>query len=142
MSASEHWCCAAVAKLAHLLGIQRCPRGFKEKKQQGASKRLNVYDGKTPVVFFSNMEHHSNCVFWREMDCISVVRNAAQFFKYQAALFNCNLGVCVDTLATLALLQYARSTAASLLRLELFRECGPLPRVIAQQTLLEHASAP
>lgn len=65
---------AAVAKLAHLLGIQRCPRGFKEKKRQPAAKRACQSDGKTPVVFFSNLEHHSNCVFWREMDCVSVVR--------------------------------------------------------------------
>lgn len=29
------------------------------------------------MVFFSNIEHHSNCVFWREMDCVSVVRTYA-----------------------------------------------------------------
>lgn len=29
-----------------------------------------------PVVFYSFMEHHSNCVLWREMDCIPVVRHA------------------------------------------------------------------
>lgn len=63
----------AVSKLAHLLGIQRSTKGFKETKQQPASRRNSLSDGITPVVFFSNLEHHSNCVFWREMDCISVV---------------------------------------------------------------------
>lgn len=57
---------AAIAKLAHLMGIHRrvTPRGGTSRWPfaRGASKR--------PVVLVSGLEHHSNCVFWRELDCV------------------------------------------------------------------------
>lgn len=49
---------AAVFKLAHLLGLtepSRSPTG-------------------RPVVMYSIMEHHSNCLLWRELDVDTVVR--------------------------------------------------------------------
>lgn len=68
-------CVAAVSKLAHLLGVQPCPRGLRAKVQRDA----NQAEVRKAVVFFSSLEDHSNSVFWREMDCISVVCRPLKF---------------------------------------------------------------
>lgn len=47
----------AIHKFAHLLGIRpRVTSGWKSYNP--------------PVILISTMDHHSNVVFWREMDCI------------------------------------------------------------------------
>eukprot|EP00892_Ulva_mutabilis_P009613 jgi/Ulvmu1/7023/UM033_0082.1 len=53
----------AAFKLAHLLGLG---------KRTAASKR-SVEHGRQAVVMYSIMEHHSNCLLWRELDCQTVV---------------------------------------------------------------------
>jgi hypothetical protein len=54
---------AAAFKLAHLLGLtQRVPDGAPR-----------------PVVMYSILEHHSNCVLWRELDVCTVVLATSLF---------------------------------------------------------------
>lgn len=58
----------AAFKLAHLLGISR---------QSATSESARCANDRTvlrPVVMYSIMEHHSNCLLWRELDCETVVR--------------------------------------------------------------------
>ena len=53
----------AAALLSNMLGIQRHP--------DGAAKSTR---GKRPTVIYSVLEHHSNCLPWREADVDNVVR--------------------------------------------------------------------
>jgi hypothetical protein len=68
----------AAAKLAHLLGIHprvatgRAPWTQASKGPASAAEQP-CPDGSRPVVIVSLMEHHSNVVFWREMDCDLIV---------------------------------------------------------------------
>lgn len=57
----------AAFKLAHLLGLTKRPN---------PADRMVPMDqdrGRRPVVMYSIMEHHSNCLLWRELDCENVV---------------------------------------------------------------------
>lgn len=58
----------AAFKLAHLLGIPRQPATSESAYGEHDRKYLR------PVVMYSIMEHHSNCLLWRELDCETVVR--------------------------------------------------------------------
>ena len=80
-------CVAAVSKLAHLLGIQPCPSGLKANLQRAA----NQADVRKAVVFFSSLEGHSNSVFWREMDCISVVGCPLKFLFLRSSCLHAPL---------------------------------------------------
>ena len=62
----------AVAKLAHLLGIH--PRVATGRRKFACADARALPTGERPVVIVSLMEHHSNVVFWREMDCDLLVR--------------------------------------------------------------------
>lgn len=58
----------AAFKLAHLLGISRTSSALQSTAREQQSRPMR------PVVMYSIMEHHSNCLLWRELDCETVVR--------------------------------------------------------------------
>ena len=70
------------AKLAHLLGIH--PRVATGRGKFKRADALAPPTGERPVVIVSLMEHHSNVVFWREMDCDVLVRPRAPCFPQLA----------------------------------------------------------
>ena len=63
----------AVAKMAHLLGIH--PRVAYKREGWTIDDCSRAPNGDRPVVFVTSMEHHSNVVYWREMDCDVEVRS-------------------------------------------------------------------
>ena len=74
----------AVAKLAHMLAIH--PRIATGRRKFESTDALAPPTGERPVVIVSLMEHHSNVVFWREMDCDLLVRSSHPLCSVQHAL--------------------------------------------------------